>query len=169
MRSQSRLKPCFIATVVLALAVAGAGDHVRAQPSDIEILSKADAIQLFGMSRRQWEKNVEGAVRAGAVTATPPSTTGMVGMTIRTADGLVSTRLDYSRGDARPTSIHVVVTHLPHQHRGVFTDALAQELIATARAQLAPEFELTGDMERVQGSVVFLYIITEKLVPGAGR
>jgi hypothetical protein len=162
MRLQGRLKARFIATLVLALVAAGAGDRVGAEPSDIEILSKADAIQLFGMSRRQWEQNVLGAIITGSATATPSSNTGMMGMTIRAPHGLVSTRLDYARGDARPAAVHVVVTHTPSQYPGPLTDELARELIATAQRQLAPEFDLTGEMERIQGAVVFFYTITER-------
>lgn len=48
------------ATLLLVISPSGA------QRKDIEILSKTDALQLFAMSRQQWEQKVSAAVAAGA-------------------------------------------------------------------------------------------------------
>src|SRR5687768_4676172 len=78
------------AAVALGLTLV-APSGIDAQRTDAEILSKADAVQLFGMSRAQWDQNVLAVVRTGAATAMPASSTGMMGMTIRTPEGMVGT------------------------------------------------------------------------------
>ena len=147
--------------VASLLAVMGAG----AQGRDVEILSKADAVQLFAMPRSQWEQNVARAMGTGAARAAPRSKTGMVGMMVRTPDGLVTTRLEYPRGEARPASIHVFVVLTQAQ----LTESRAREVIEAAQRQLAPEFDVKGDMEPVPGGVSFFFTITERLDPATPK
>ena len=136
-----------------------------AQKQDIEVMSKADAIRLFAMSRQQWQQNVADAVTAGAATATGFQS-DLVGMTITTPEWMVTTRVDYSGGDARPRFLHLTVAYLPGSGP-TFTDAGAKEAIATVQGQMAPEFEIIGKFERLAGGQAFFFTIMETDPRGA--
>lgn len=75
-------------------------------------------------------------------------------------DTVVITRLDYSKGDAKPTFAQMAFT-LPPTWSPSFTDAMAQETIADFQRLLAPEFAVDGRMERLRAGPTFFFIITE--------
>jgi hypothetical protein len=137
-----------------------------AQTTDIEILSKADARKIFAMSRQQWDRNVTALVATGAAVRTIPAASGLVGMLMTTPDTAVITRLDYSKGDAKPTFAQMAFS-LPPAWSESFTDAMARETIADFQRLLAPEFAVDGRMERLRAGPTFFFIITER-EPRAG-
>ena len=132
-------------------------------PGEIEILSKVDALRLFGLTKEQWLQNVRDAVAAGAATETDRQPSRMPGMSTTTSEGgLLTVRLDYSNGDRRPVFIQVAVGYRPNR-AARFTDQTLRDLIAAAQLQMAPEFEVQGNAERIEGGVgIFFHIIDRR-------
>ena len=81
---------------------------------------------------------------------------------MKTPEGYVITQPDYSRGNSRPAFLQVIVAYPPGGAIPPFTDEHAAEAIAHAQKQMAPEFDVTGNMERVQGGLAFFFIISER-------
>jgi hypothetical protein len=145
-------------TVMLLLWGSIAGIPAASGQSDLEILSKSDALQLFAMSKQQWQQNVAAVVAAGLGTRAGDGTV----LSMKTPVGYVITRPDYSRGNSRPAFVQVTVAYPPGGPIPPFTDVLAAEAIAHAQQQMAPEFDVIGNMERVQGGLAFFFIISER-------
>ncbi len=155
------LRGLIVAAVGLLAAVGHAADAEQPAPAEIEILSKADAVRLFGLTKAQWLREVRTAVAQGAATPTP-QTSPTVGMSTTTAEGdLLTVRLDYSQGDAKPSFIQVVVGYRPHR-AALFPEQRLPEFIAAAQRQMAPEFEVIGDAKRIEGGLGLFFIILEK-------
>lgn len=151
-----------VARLLLALLVSASwGSAAAAQPPNIEMLSKDDALKIFAMSRQQWERNVTALVAAGAAERTYPSPLGLVGMVMNTPEGTVITRLDYSQGDARPAFAQMAFTVGPSWSARL-TEASALETIADIQQQLAPEFDVDGRVDRLSGGPAFFFIIRER-------
>jgi hypothetical protein len=151
-----------IAAAAGLLAALGHSAGAQQQaPAEIEILSKADAVRLFGLTKDQWLREVRTAAAAGAATPTPP-TSPTVGMSTTTAEGdLLTVRLDYSQGDAKPSFIQVVVGYRPHR-AALFPEPRLAKLIAAAERQMAPEFEVIGDAKRIEGGIGLFFMILDK-------
>ena len=153
--------------VILAGFAAALGHSPSAalqrMPSEIEILSKADALRLFGLTKEQWLQNVRDAVAAGVATqTTEPQPSLMVGMATTTPEGdLLTVRLDYSNGDTRPAFIQVVVGYRPNR-AARFTDQMLRDVITAAQRQMAPEFEVHGSAERIEGGVGVFFSILDR-------
>jgi len=156
------------ASVIVALSLLASElvPPAAAQKTDFEIMSKADAIMLFKMPRQQWQQNVASAVAAGKATATGFQS-NIIGMRIAAppdpygcGKGWITTRLDYRNGDARPAAVEVDVAWPPGEGPSL-ADSLAKEAIATVERQMAPEFEVIGNFERLAGGQAFFFIITE--------
>jgi hypothetical protein len=137
-----------------------------AQTTEIEMLSKADALRIFSMSRQQWDGNISLLVAGGTAMRTYPEASGLVGMLMQTPETTVITRLDYSKGDAKPALAQMAFT-LPADWSSLFTDAAAETTIAAIQRQLAPEFDVHGRMQRLRSGPTFFFIITERSRPEA--
>lgn len=154
---------CDESNVRLFVALCERSGLRQAKPTerhDLEIVSKDDAVRLFATPRREWEKNIDAVVTAGKGTRLSPSSSGLVGMAVKTDSGYLMTRLSYAKGDSKPDVIQLVIGYQPGQAR--FTDAQAQQIIAAVQRQLAPEFEVTGDFERPEGGSAFFFFISAK-------
>jgi len=82
-------------------------------------------------------------------------------MSTTTTDGdLLTVRLDYSKGDRKPVFIQVVVGYRPHRATQ-FSGGDLSELIAAAQRQMAPEFEVIGNAERIEGGLAIFFSIIE--------
>jgi hypothetical protein len=145
-------------TVLSLLCGSIAGVSTAASQSGLEILSKADAVQLFKMSKQQWQQNVATVVAAGLGTPSPDGTT----LSVKTPTGYAITRPDYSRGNSRPAFVQVTIAYPPGGPLPAFTDTMAADLIAHTQQQMAPEFDVLGNTERLQGGLVFFFIISER-------
>ena len=147
----------------LSLAVLlgiGAASFAQGKP-EIELLSKADSIRIFKLTKSQWLQEIRTAVaNVGAVaTSGDPQ---MPGMGITTPDGdIVTVRVDYSKGDRKPTFIQVVIGYRP-QRAKLFTENTVKDALAAAQRQMAPEFEVVGNAERIEGGLAFFFHIMEK-------
>jgi hypothetical protein len=148
-----------IAAMLAMFALMTLASPLLAQRADTELVSKADAVRLFAMSRQQWEENVAAAVAARL--ATRAESSGFTGMTMRTDTGFLSTRLDYSNGDQKPTTIQLAIGYRP-EHAWLFTDERARSVIAEVERQMAPEFEVIGDANRPMGGWMFNFFIIKK-------
>jgi len=133
---------------------------VSGQERESDILSKADARQLFAMSKRQWEENIRGAVANGMATRVPGTP---VGMKVMAPGAPVTTRLDYSRGDARPAAVHVLI-EFPAGGAPPLTPSMDKEMLADTQKQMAPEYDVAGRVERLgAGGMTFYFVITERV------
>jgi hypothetical protein len=154
-------------TLCVLLAVVGAfpwGYTASAQQradAEIEILSKADAIRLFALTKDQWLGQIRTAVAAGAATQTGGDRR-IPGMSTTTPEGdLLTIRLDYSKGDAKPVFIQVVIGYRPPRAK-LFNDRDMPEFFAAVQRQMAPEFEVVGSAERIEGGLGIFFSILEK-------
>ena len=128
---------------------------------DIELLSKADAIRLFTLTKPQWLQEIHIAVAGGQATATGGAPQ-MPGMSSTTPDGdLLTVRMDYSRGDRKPTFIQVVSGYSPPRAK-LFSDRAVKDVLAEAQRQMAPEFEVIGSADRTEGGLALFVHIMEK-------
>jgi hypothetical protein len=154
------MKLRFAAAVLIFVA---SGYSVGAQqPGEIEILSKADATRLFGLTKTQWTQEVRRAVVTGAARQTPGGDQHLVGMFTATPEGdLLTVRLDYSQGDKRPGFIQVVVGYKPDRATQ-FDGQNLDDLIAGSQRQMAPEFDVIGKAERIEGGLALFFTILEK-------
>jgi hypothetical protein len=128
---------------------------------EIELLSKADAIRLFRLTKQQWLQEVRTAVASGQAVPTGGDP-HMPGMTTTTVDGdIITVRLDYSKGDRKPLFVQVVIGYRPPRAK-LFTDSTVKEALAEAKRQMAPEFEVVGSAERIEGGLAFFFELLEK-------
>jgi hypothetical protein len=149
-----------IVAFVSALGLAPSHAQQRTSPNN-EILSKADAIRLFGLTKQQWFENVKAAVAAGAVSATDRQSLAP-GMTTRTPEGdFLTVRVDYSKGDRKPTFIQVVVAYPPNR-RPRMTAEMLTGVIEAAQRQMAPEFYIHGSVDPIEGGVAVFFHISDQ-------
>jgi len=128
---------------------------------DIELLSKADAIRLFTLTKPQWLQEIHTAVAGGQATATGGDLQ-MPGMSTTTPDGdLLTVRMDFSRGDRKPTFIQVVSGYSPPRAK-LFSDRAMKDVLAEAQREMAPEFEVIGSADRTEGGLALFVHIMEK-------
>jgi hypothetical protein len=136
-------------------------EPAAAQTTEIEMLTKADALRIFSMSRQQWDGNISVLVAKGTATRTYPEASGLVGMLMQTPETTVITRLDYSKGDARPAFAQMAFT-LPPSWSSLFNDEATRKTIDQIKRELAPEFEVQGHMNQFRSGPTFFFIITER-------
>lgn len=151
--------------IVMCIAVAAHG--APAQSQDSEILSKHDARLLFTMSRDQWQERVNDAVKGGFATPYSSSPT-MTGMQVKAPGGYVITQLDYSHGATKPALIQIVVTYPPGHGPSTYAEARAKQVLADTRKQMAPEFDVVGKTQRIEGGLAFSFTIRERRGPTGG-
>jgi hypothetical protein len=153
--------------IVMLTAVAAHGAPAPAQPQDSELLSKHDARLLFRMSRDQWQERVNDAVKGGFATPYSSSPT-MTGMQVKAPGGYVITQLDYSRGETKPALVQIVVTYPPGHGPSTYSEARAKQVLADTRKQMAPEFDVVGKTQRIEGGLAFSFTIREGRGPTGG-
>jgi hypothetical protein len=110
-----------------------------------EIPSKADAAQMFALTRQQWRANLSATVRAGYGTRVGDA------LTLRTTDGAVTTLPVYSDTDGRPSRLEVTV-EMPSDHVAAGDEDMFTLLIRDVRKQMGPEYIVKGRAERTQGA-----------------
>ena len=125
-----------------------------------EILSKDDAQAMFAMTEDQWLANVQGAVASGM--AKPVGTPGSgFGMAMSTAEGdILMVRPSYGEDKQTPEFIQVTVGYRDPRS-ALLTDAMLQETIRAAQAEMKPEYDVMANVERIAGGVSIFFIITE--------
>lgn len=161
----------WLVTAVLAFVNAfGSGLSAAQQPRaerDSDILSKADAIRLFSLTKQQWLDNIKAAVASKAATAVPGDPR-MPKMAMSTSPHeFLIVGVDYSKGDGKPAFIQVVVGYRPTR-RPPMTAAMLSGVIAEAQRQMAPEFHVFGNVEDIEGGVgVFFTILDQRSGPRA--
>jgi hypothetical protein len=138
-----------LTALALALAVVELAGFTIAAPltsaqTDIEIIPKEDAAQVFAMTKQQWRDNLAAAVQAGAAKKLAGDA-----MWVRTPNGALVTRPVYSRTDVRPSRIEIKVVLDPPWW------------IDTARRQMQPEYAVDGRGERTADGVTFFFTLSE--------
>lgn len=154
---------CLVVLAGFAVALSHSPSAAQQRtPSETEILSKDDAIRLFGLTREQWISNVRGAVATGAARETHRQPSPMVGMMTTNSEGdLLTVNLDYSQGDSQPAFIQVIVGYRANR-AARFTDQMVRDAIAGAKRQMAPEFDVHGDSERIEGGLGIFFEILDR-------
>ena len=146
--------------LAVVLGTGAASSFAQSQP-DTELLSKADAVRLFKLTKPQWLQEIRTTIAGGQATATGGDPQ-MPGMSTTTPDGdLLTVRLDYSKGDRKPTFIQVVSAYRPPRAK-LFTEKAVKDVLAEAQRQMAPEFEVVGSADRIEGGLAFFFHILEK-------
>jgi hypothetical protein len=142
------------AAVALLLLILLVGVSPAQAQRDIEILSKADAAQVFGMTQRQWQDNLDAVVRAGVGVRTGNA------LTVKTPDGVVTTLPVYSRMDARPSRLEVTVV-MDATRTAHMTDARVMDLIRHVRTDMQPEYSADVRAERIaSGGITFYFAVS---------
>ncbi len=151
------LRP-FALGVLALLSVGG----VLAQGSTmVEILSKDDARQVFAMSRDEWLENVRQAAAAGVAKATGSTDTGVTMTMLTSSTSQLMVRPDYSGAGRTPDFVQVTVAYSPPIPREL-TDKALSEAIVAAKVQMAPEFDVMGNVERIGGGVAIFFVLTAR-------
>lgn len=159
----------FVETVVIYLAASWvfheilepARAELPTELSDERILSKDDARVMFSMSKDQWLANVQQAVTTGVANAMGTPETGL-GMATSTPGGdLLIVRPNYGENDQKPDFIQVTVGYR-EPRATLLTDSVLEDAIQAARAQMEPEYDVIGTVERLPGGVSVFFIITEE-------
>jgi hypothetical protein len=148
-----------LTALALALAVVELAGFTIAAPltsaqTDIEIIPKEDAAQVFAMTKQQWRDNLAAAVQAGAAKKLAGDA-----MWVRTPNGALVTRPVYSRTDVRPSRIEIKVVLDPPWWQ--WTEAMVKDAIDTARRQMQPEYAVDGRGERTADGVTFFFTLSE--------
>jgi hypothetical protein len=123
------------------------------------ILSKSDTHTKFTLSRTQWEANVAAVAALGLGRAMGSSKTG-IGLSTETSIGLLEVVPVYFDSDAKPTAVQIIVGYRPPA-AALLSDAGLQDAIALAKKEMLPEFIVSGDFKRVEGSVAIFFLIIE--------
>jgi hypothetical protein len=115
---------------------------------------------MFAMTEDQWLANVQGAVASGM--AKPIGTQESdFGMAMSTAEGDIwMVRPSYGADKQNPEFIQVTVGYRDPRS-ALITDAALNEAIQVAQAQMKPEYDVMGNVERIAGGVSIFFIITE--------
>lgn len=139
--------------VVAALLLASVASAQR----DIEILSKEDTRQVFGLTKQQWRENLVAVVKAGLGTRLGDALTSKV------PKGIVTTLPIYSQTDARPSRLEVTVV-MEREDVTRFDDATVVDMMMQyVRRQMEPEYVATVRAERIEGGGMrFFYTVSEK-------
>jgi len=148
--------------ILAALLGTGAGyGTISAQgKSEIELVSKADAIRLFKLTKQQWLQEIRAAVSSGQAVATGGDPQ-IPGMSTTTPEGdILVVRVDYSKDDRKPLFIQVMVGYRQHRAK-LFTDGNVKDAIVAAQRQMAPEFEVVANADRIEGGLAFFIQILE--------
>ena len=130
----------------------------------MELVSKADARQLFATPRTQWKENVRRAAASGIAVPLWQAGSRSFGMSVRADGGAVSTLLRYDAGEARPTAVMFVMWYDAIDEH-TLTDDFAHRIIETVKRQMAPEFHVIGEADRSGDSVAFFFFITQLQPP----
>lgn len=147
------------ALVAVVLSLPGPALAEKPQQTAIELVSKRDARKLFATPRHQWKENVRRAAASGMAVPLRQAGSRSVGMSVRAAGGAVSTLLRYDAGDARPTAVMFVMWYDSPDAQNL-TDAFARRIVATVKRQMAPEFHVMGETDRLETGVAFYFFIT---------
>jgi hypothetical protein len=160
-RTEAVKKACMYRVALIVLIVL-CPFMVPAQesPPMVEILSKDDTQAMFAMTEEQWLANVQGNVasRMARPIGTPESG---VGMAMSTAEGdILMVRPSYGENKQNPQFIQVTVGYLDPRS-ALPTGAALNEAIQAAQAQMKPEYDVIGNVERISGGVSMFFISTE--------
>lgn len=151
----------YLATLVvfslLALMIAQPTSAQSVTPNDEMLLSKQDAQLMFSFSRDQWNANVSAAVSKGMAKATGLPESGL-GMATPHDNGFMIVRPDFSSG-AEPDFIQVIVGYRAPMASLLSLETL-QSMAVKAKAELAPEYNVNANVERVANGKVIFFIIT---------
>jgi len=129
-----------------------------ADAQEIELLSKKDAQAVFAMTRANWISNVENSVAAGKAEAMGTPASGLA-MVITTVQARLIVKPDYTSNEQRPDFVQVTVAYLDPKVSAVMKDAMLRSAIEAAEKQLAPEFSVIGNFEKIQGRSVIFFLI----------
>ena len=146
--------------VIFCLTTIPASSYSQDATKDSDmILSKKDAALMFALQRSEWNNNVEAAYRSGIAKATGAAERGY-GMVTPSPYGFMIVSPNYSSAGF-PDFIQVTVAYRP-PHAQKMTDARLEDAIQKAKTELAPEYEVIGNVDRIKGGVGIFFIISKR-------
>tara|TARA_B100002052_G_scaffold290195_1_gene308508 strand:- start:1117 stop:1602 length:486 start_codon:yes stop_codon:yes gene_type:complete len=157
-----KMKPdirLFLITVAIALLILSkwAGAQSTVVDGDM-ILSKVDASQMFAMTRAQWNENVKAATLMGVSKAMGKIDRGF-GMVTAHPSGFMMVNPDFSE-EAAPDFIQVTVAYRKPFANNLSIEKL-KELVTRAKLELAPKYNVMGDVEEHEGGKAIFFTITK--------
>ena len=122
------------------------------------ILSKDHASQMFMMTRTQWNENVKATTLMGVSEKTGKPESGY-GMITAHPSGFMIVNPDYSNKSS-PDFIQVTIGYRKPNANNLSTEKL-KAVVAKAKSELAPEFNVTGGVEELDGGKGIFFMITK--------
>ena len=146
--------------VIFCLTTIPTSSHSQDAPKNSDmILSKKDAALMFTLQRSEWNSNVEAAYKSGIAKAMGVAERGY-GMVTPHPSGFMIVSPDYSSA-GYPDFIQVTVAYRSPLAQKM-TDAFLEEIILKAKTELAPKFEVIGDVNRLKGGVGIFFTIFKR-------
>ena len=145
-----------VLAVVMSLPSAAMADP----HAEVQLIAKSDARRLFAMSRQRWNQTIRHAAASGMASPLRHESPRSPGMSVLAPGGIVSTLLRYDAGDARPSAVLFVFAYAP-ANAPRFTDASVDEIVARMKNQMAPEFHVVGETDRIGDRVTFFLFMTQ--------
>lgn len=150
--------PFACALGALAVFVFSSLPSTAGEAVDLAILSKEDTAKLFEMSQDEWLDYVRGFVEMDLATARGRPETGVTMWTVTPDGDMLGVMVSYDDAPAHPSFVQVSVGYRPPR-AALLTDAVLAEAIRAASAEMAPEYEVIANFERLPiGLSVFFFI-----------
>lgn len=131
------------------------------QAEQIELFSKEDARVSFSMSKTEWNNNVISIEEAGVGIAKGKLTDGLMLVTV-VPTGYIAIN-PYYETEAKPTFLSVTIGY-KEPYSSLMSVEELNEALKVARQQLLPEYDLSSEVEKIEGGFhsTFIYAgITE--------
>jgi len=155
-------------SVTLTHVVSGVFAGLMALPSaaasgttapSAQLIDKAEVRHLFATSQQQWSLKVRHAAASGLAIPLGRAGAKSVGLSVPASHGIVSTVLRYDIGDDRPSAVLFVLRF--SSEKTAFNSHLAEQIVATVKRQMAPEFHVVGYTELESDRAAFFFAITQ--------
>jgi hypothetical protein len=124
-----------------------------------QLIDKAEIRNLFATSQQQWSLKVRHAAASGLAIPLGRGGAKSVGLSVPASHGIVSTVLRYDIGDDRPSAVLFVLKY--SSEKTAFNSHLAEQIVATVKRQMAPEFHVVGYSELESDRIAFFFVITQ--------
>ena len=146
-----------LALAVLLLFVPALPGTAQNAPDVDTALSKNDATAMFAMDQASWNMNVVQAAAMGLAKAIGNAATGM-GMATTHERGFLLVTPSYSSPE-KPDSIQIMVGYQGEASTAMTDDNL-HDVIEKAKIELAPEYDVTGDIDRFEDGAGVFFLVT---------
>ncbi len=147
-----------LAFALLLMALLPRPGHAQSVPGQETILSKQDTAAMFAMDYAAWNANVDQAARMGLAKAVGNGSADR-GLATAHDHGFMLVTPSYASAGT-PNSIQVMVGYEEPASSSLSDDAL-RDIVEKAVLELAPEYLVTGEIERFDGGAGIFFLIVE--------